>query len=251
MRSRLTKFSSESVARITLDHVKTRNALSYEMLLQLKQHFEAIHQDQSIKVVVLDAIGPAFSSGHDLRELYQQKELFPLCSRVMQSIVELDRPVIAQIDGIATAAGCQLVASCDLAIASTTSRFATPGVDIGLFCSTPAVAIGRSISRKHAMKMLLTGEFISADEASRIGLINQAVKADELQQVVDDLVEKICEKSQTAIHFGKPAFYQQLEMPLDQAYELTTEIMQRNAQEDQAKEGISAFLQKRKPTWST
>ena len=248
-----------SIARITLNSVKKRNALSFEMLQELQSHFMSIQSNPSVHVVILNANGPAFSSGHDLKEIQkhqshkQEEELqktMQLCSSIMQSIPKLKAPVIAQIDGVATAAGCQLVASCDLAYASKTSKFGTPGVNIGLFCSTPGVALGRTVHRKHAMQMLLTGDLIDAQQAQEIGLINAAVDRVELEEMVEDVAVKIASKSPMAIEMGKQVFYQQLELPLDQAYQLTSDVMVSNLKEQDAVEGINAFLAKRKPEWS-
>eukprot|EP00531_Pseudo-nitzschia_arenysensis_P005026 CAMPEP_0116121588 /NCGR_PEP_ID=MMETSP0329-20121206/3778_1 /TAXON_ID=697910 /ORGANISM="Pseudo-nitzschia arenysensis, Strain B593" /LENGTH=269 /DNA_ID=CAMNT_0003615413 /DNA_START=206 /DNA_END=1015 /DNA_ORIENTATION=+ len=252
------------IARLTLNHVKKRNALSRAMLEALQGHLQRIETDRDIRVVIIDANGPVFSSGHDLNELQtkadsmsreQNASLMDLCSSVMQTVVTLKKPVIAQVEGIATAAGCQLVASCDLAYASKTARFATPGVDIGLFCSTPAVALGRCLHRKHAMSMLLTGDTISATEAERIGLINAVIDSNEgddntLNDEVLKIATKIASKSPKSIEMGKPLFYKQLEMPLDAAYHLASKTMVDNLDHEEAKEGIDAFLTKRKPDWS-
>lgn len=235
------------------------------MLEELQGHLQRIETNQDIRVVIIDANGPVFSSGHDLNELRteadprsreQNASLMDLCSSVMQTIATFKKPVIAQVEGIATAAGCQLVASCDLAYASKTARFATPGVDIGLFCSTPAVALGRCVHRKHAMRMLLTGDTISAEEAERIGLINAVVDSDDdndnaLRNEVLKIASKIVSKSPKAIEMGKPIFFKQLEMPLNAAYQMASKTMVENLNHDEAKEGIDAFLTKRKPDWSS
>lgn len=253
----------QSIARLTLNNVKKRNALSRAMLEEVRTNLKTIELDPNIRVVIINANGPVFSSGHDLREIQSYVEsggdanssLMELCSSVMQTIVRLKKPVIAQVEGIATAAGCQLVASCDLAFASNAARFATPGVDIGLFCSTPAVALGRSVHRKHAMHMLLTGDLISAKEAERIGLINTVIdEGNTSDENIDDAVlkiaTKIASKAPKAIEKGKSIFYEQLELPLNDAYNLTSEIMVNNMKDDEAKEGIGAFLTKRTPKWS-
>uniref|UniRef100_A0A7S0XLH2 Enoyl-CoA hydratase domain-containing protein 3, mitochondrial n=1 Tax=Pseudo-nitzschia delicatissima TaxID=44447 RepID=A0A7S0XLH2_9STRA len=245
------------IARLTLNHGNKRNALSRALLEQLQTHLKRIETNDDIRVVIIDANGPVFSSGHDLNELKTSQEqentsLMEFCSSVMQTVVTLKKPVIAQVEGIATAAGCQLVASCDLAYASNKARFATPGVDIGLFCSTPAVALGRCVHRKHAMSMLLTGDTISAKEAEKIGLINAVIDSDDtLDDEVLKIATKIASKSPKAIEMGKPLFYKQLEMPLDAAYQLASKTMVENMNHDEAKEGIDAFLTKRKPGWST
>lgn len=255
----------KSIARLTLNNAKKRNALSYGMLEQLQTHLKRIETNPDIRVVIIHANGPAFSSGHDLQEIRANTDsgsddrndsLMNLCSSVMQTIVRLKKPVIAQVEGVATAAGCQLVASCDLAYASNSAKFATPGVDIGLFCSTPAVALGRCVHRKHAMSMLLTGEMISAEKAERIGLINAVIDSEDgstttLDDEVLQIAKKIASKSPKAIEIGKPLFYEQLEMPLDTAYQLASKTMIDNMNHNEAKEGIDAFLTKRTPNWST
>ena len=212
-------------------------------------------------MVVLAANGPAFSAGHDLKELNARrsdqdrgrayfKHIMGLCSRVMQQVVTLPQPVVAAVHATATAAGCQLIASCDLAIASQDAKFATPGVNIGLFCSTPMVALSRAVGRKAAMEMLLTGEMIGAADAVRLGLINRAVPEPELDDAVRDLAQRIAGKSRAVMALGKPAFYRQAELPLAEAYEYTANVMVRNMQERDAAEGIDAFLQKRAPVWA-
>jgi len=254
----------KGIARITLNNVKRRNALSRAVLNQVQTHLKSVEKNPDVRVVIINANGPVFSSGHDLRELRTNAEsgaddnasLMDLCSSVMQTVVRLKKPVIAQVEGIATAAGCQLVASCDLAYASNNAKFATPGVDIGLFCSTPAVALGRCIHRKHAMNMLLTGDMISAKEAEQIGLVNSVIDAenDSNKDIGDEVLEiakKIASKSSKAIEIGKPIFYEQLEMPLDSAYKLASKTMVHNMDQDEAKEGIDAFLTKRTPNRSS
>lgn len=248
----------KNIVRLTLDNVKRRNALSSAMLQELQTHLNTIQHNPEIRVVILRANGPAFSSGHDLNELLtnetkQNASLMDLCSSVMQQVVHLPKPVIAQVDGIATAAGCQLVASCDLAYASKKAQFATPGVNLGLFCSTPGVALGRCVHPKHAMSMLLTGDMISAKQAQEIGLINAAIEEshnESLDDKVLNIATTIASKSPKAIEMGKSVFYKQLGMPLDAAYELASKTMIENMKHNEAKEGIDAFLTKRAPSWS-
>lgn len=249
--------SDNGITTLTLNQPEKKNSLSMAMLEALSEALDAIAADADTRVVVLAARGHVFCAGHDLREVREQfnshrfqLDLFNLCSKVMQQIVNLPRPVIAKVAGVATAAGCQLVASCDLAVASDTARFATPGVNIGLFCSTPMVALSRNVSRKHAMEMLLTGEMIGAVKAERIGLVNQIVDEQHLDEVVDKLARTIAEKSGHTLKIGKEAFYRQLEMPLAEAYEYTSEVMANNMMADDAQEGICAFLEKRKPEWN-
>ena len=251
----------KKIARLTLNNAKKRNALSSATLKQLQTHLQTIDESPDIRVVIIDSNGPVFSSGHDLNEIRtnadsesesesESESLLNLCSSVMQMIVHMKKPVIAQVEGMATAAGCQLVASCDLAYASSEARFATPGVNIGLFCSTPAVALGRCVHRKHAMSMLLTGDSISAEKAERIGLISAVIDSN-IDDEVLKIAAKIASKSPKAIEIGKPIFYKQLEMPLDAAYQLASKTMVENMDHDEAIEGIDAFLTKRTPDWST
>ena len=252
--------TEKSIYRLTLDDQQNKNALSEKMINLLKKNLDLASSDNSIKVIVISAVGDVFCSGHNLKEITHAREnedqgesyfldLFNLCSSLMQLIVNCSKPVIAEIDGIATAAGCQLVASCDLAVASETSRFATPGVNIGLFCSTPMVALSRNVKKKDAMKMLLTGEMIDAKEAKRISLINDYVSKDELRNFVKDLAIKIANKAPMTVRNGKAAFYKQSEMNLSDAYDYTSKVMKDSALKEDAKEGISAFLEKRKPSW--
>ncbi|ROT93687.1 enoyl-CoA hydratase [Marinobacter sp. R17] len=254
--SLVSRVTEEGITTLTLNHPQRRNSLSMAMLEALSVELDAIAGDASTRVVILAAQGPTFCAGHDLGEIREQFDnpdfqlaLFNQCSKVMQQIVSLPKPVIARVVGVATAAGCQLVASCDLAVAADTARFATPGVNIGLFCSTPMVALSRNVSRKHAMEMLLTGEMISAARAEDIGLVNRAVD----EQVLDDTVHKmartIADKSGHTLKIGKEAFYRQLEMPLAEAYAYTATVMADNMQAHDAQEGICAFLDKRKPDW--
>jgi enoyl-CoA hydratase/carnithine racemase len=247
---------AHGIATLTLNHPHTRNALSQGMIDALQHELDALAADMAVHVVVLRGEGSAFCAGHDLKEIrgaaygrdYAGK-LFDTCGRLMQSIISLPQPVIAQVDGIATAAGVQLVASCDLAIASEQSRFATPGVNIGLFCSTPMVALSRNVSRKHAMQMLLTGDLIDAETAARIGLINEVVAAEELDDAIAALAGKIAAKSRRTISIGKEAFYRQAELPLAEAYAYTRSVIVDNLQTRDAQEGISAFIEKRSPEW--
>tara|TARA_B100001121_G_scaffold113738_1_gene100205 strand:- start:175 stop:915 length:741 start_codon:yes stop_codon:yes gene_type:complete len=243
-----------------MNNLDQKNALSEEMISVLKDELEDASSDRSSRVIVLAANGNVFSSGHDLKEITAAREnddsgeaffkkLFDHCSTLMQLIVDSPQPVIAEVDGIATAAGCQLVASCDLAIASTESKFATPGVNIGLFCSTPMVALSRNVQKKNAMEMLLTGDFINAKKAKEIGLINNVVEKEDLLEEVNILAEKIASKSSMTVSIGKRAFYAQAEMDLSEAYKHTSKIMSDNLLKDDAKEGIDAFIEKRKPDW--
>jgi enoyl-CoA hydratase/carnithine racemase len=248
------------IAVLTLNRPAARNALSEAMLTALSAQLTAIASDRAVRVVVVAANGPAFCAGHDLKELTGRRSdtdrgrryfaaLMAQCSGVMQQIVKLPQPVIAAVQGPATAAGCQLVASCDLAVASTQARFSTPGVDIGLFCSTPMVALSRNVARKAAMKMLLTGELIAPEQAMRIGLINRIVPAGTERSAAVELARAIAGKSSHVLKIGKEAFYRQLEMPLDEAYRYTAEIMVENMLARDAEEGIGAFVEKRKPRW--
>ncbi len=249
-----------SVAVLTLNRPQARNSLSEAMLEALGDALTAIAHDDTVRAVVLAANGPAFSAGHDLKELNQHradedrgrayfKHIMTMCSAVMQQIVTLPQPVIAAVQATATAAGCQLVASCDLAVASRAAKFATPGVNIGLFCSTPMVALSRNVPRKAAMEMLLTGEMISAEEASRIGLVNRVVAPGSERDEALDLAKKIATKSTLTVKVGKEAFYRQLEMPLAEAYKYTSEVMVENMLARDAEEGIGAFIEKRQPKW--
>jgi len=248
------------VAILTLNRPAARNSLSEAMLEGLGDALSAIAHERAVRVVILTANGPAFSAGHDLKELNAHrrdedrgrayfKHVMGLCSTVMQQIIMLPQPVIAAVQGTATAAGCQLVASCDLAVASRAAKFATPGVNIGLFCSTPMVAISRNVSRKAAMEMLLTGELISAEEAERIGLLNRVVAPGHERAEALKLAEKIAAKSTMTVKIGKEAFYRQAEMPLAEAYKYASEVMVENMLARDAEEGINAFIEKREPKW--
>ena len=247
---------TQGVALLTLNRPQARNALSQPMIDALQSEFDAIATDPAVHVVVLAGAGPAFCAGHDLKEIraagYAEgyaEALFDACARLMQRIVSLPQPVIARVHGIATAAGAQLVASCDLAIAADNARFATPGVNIGLFCSTPMVALSRNVSPKHALQMLLTGDLIDAATALRIGLINEAVPEAELDAAVTALAVKIASKSSPTMTLGKAAFYRQAALPLAEAYDYTKGVMVANLQARDAQEGIGAFIDKRPPVW--
>ncbi len=244
----------EGTRTITLNRPERRNALSHALMLELQALLDETAVDSSVRVVVIAASGPAFSAGHDLAEMdgatsESYTELFRVCSDLMLAIHRLPQPVIASVRGIATAAGCQLVAACDLAIAAEGARFATPGVRIGLFCSTPMVELSRVVGRKRAMEMLLTGEPIDAATAADWGLINRVVPAAELDEAVDALARRLAQFSARTIAVGKQAFYEQLDHGLANAYELTRDVMARNAASPPAREGISAFLGKRDPVW--
>ena len=248
------------VMRLILNDEKRRNALSENMLDALHEKIMDSAENPKIRVVIISAKGPVFCAGHDLKEITQARDykddgiiyfqkLFDKCSEIMKGIVTNPKPVIAEVNGIATAAGCQLVASCDLAIASDASKFATPGVNIGLFCSTPMVALSRNVSNKHAMEMLLTGDMVDSKRAEQIGLINFSCTEKVLSDEVNTLAKKIASKSSLTLSVGKRAFYQQSEMTLGEAYAYTAKIMVDNMLKKDAKEGISAFLTKRKPQW--
>ena len=245
----------DGIARIKLNEPNTYNALSLKTLESLINIFKNLNNENETKVIIIEGSGKGFSAGHDLKEVRslkkksKYKKLFNLCSKLMLEIIEGRKPVIAKVHGAAFAAGCQLVASCDLAISSDDAIFATPGVNIGLFCSTPMVAISRKVSRKKAMKMLLTGDSIDAKYAKEIGLINDHYPILKLENEVLKLAEKITSKSNLIIKIGKKAFYKQLEMPLKKAYKYTSKVMTENMMELDAREGISAFLEKRKPNW--
>jgi enoyl-CoA hydratase/carnithine racemase len=248
------------VAVLTLNRPQQRNALSDALLDALDANFCEIAASKSVRVVVIAANGPAFCAGHDMKEMTARRadpdrgrgyfrSLMSRCSAVMQQIVLLPQPVIAAVQGPASAAGCQLVASCDLAVAGAKAKFATPGVDIGLFCSTPMVALSRNVARKHAMEMLLTGELISAEDAQRIGLVNRIVAAGSERDEAIELANKVAAKSAYVVKIGKEAFYRQAEMSLADAYRYTAEVMVENMLARDAEEGIGAFIDKREPKW--
>ena len=256
----LKKELDANILRLTLNDPERRNALSLEMIKQISDAINNASLDKKIKVIIIAATAPAFCAGHDLKEMTAARqqadhghafytELFSNCSALMQLIVNCPKPVIAEVSGVATAAGCQLVASCDLAIASVQSKFATPGVNIGLFCSTPMVALSRNVANKHAMEMLLTGEMIDAKKAKEIGLVNHVVDEPDLSARTSKLAALIASKSPITVSLGKKTFYLQLDQPLDKAYELCSEVMTHNMLKGEAKEGISAFLDKRLPNW--
>lgn len=251
-----------TVLTLTLNRPQARNALSEGLMAALQAALDAAGHDSTTRVVIIAANGPAFSAGHDLKEMtphWQDGDrgrqyydrLMKQCARLMQTIVRLPKPVIAQVHGIATAAGCQLVASCDLAIAAEEARFATPGVNIGLFCSTPMVALSRNVARKEAMEMLLTGDMIGAARAREIGLINRVVPQAQLGAETMKLAHQIAAKSRVSIAIGKEAFYRQLEMGLSDAYAYASDVMTRNMLEADAEEGICAFIDKREPKWES
>jgi enoyl-CoA hydratase/carnithine racemase len=252
----LLRHDSAGIATLTLNRPAARNALSMALMQALDTQLTAIAEDPAIKVVIIAANGPAFCAGHDLREIRSTptrtayEQLFALCSRLMQRIVHLPKPVIAQVHGVATAAGCQLVASTDLAIAADTAHFATPGVDIGLFCSTPMVALSRAVGRKAAMEMLLTGDMVPAARAKELGLINRTVPAADLPHATLALATQIAAKSPLTVAIGKQAFYRQAEMDLAAAYDYASDVMTRNMLAHDAAEGIDAFLAKRQPQWT-
>ena len=250
----------DGVQRLTLNRGPARNALSEGLMQALQQALQAASANGSVRAIVLAANGPAFCAGHDLKEMTAHRKdadagkaafaaLFAQCSTLMQTIMRHPKPVIAQVHGIATAAGCQLVASCDLAVASNAAQFATPGVNIGLFCSTPMVALSRNVSRKHAMEMLLTGEMVSAERAAQIGLVNRVVPAEMLEAETMDLARLIASKPRATVKIGKEAFYRQLEMGLSEAYDYASRVMTENMLAAEAEEGICAFVEKREPKW--
>ncbi len=251
---------SEGVLTLTLDSPASRNSLSSSMMIALQDALDAARDDGQTRVIVIAASPPAFCAGHDLRELDSGKaqpdggralftSLMQQCAKLMQSIVSHPRPVIADVRGVASAAGCQLVASCDLAIASSEARFATPGVNIGLFCSTPMVALSRKVSQKHAMEMLLTGEIISADRAYQIGLVNRVHAPEEMDDAVRRIAGLIASKSLMSLATGKAAFYRQVDMALPDAYAYTADVMIENMLKHDAREGVAAFIEKRAPQW--
>lgn len=251
---------NDGILRLTLNHEARRNALSEAMMDKLTSAITAAGQDSAVRVIILAARGKVFSSGHDLKEMTAGRnapdggkayftKVMSICSHMMQTIVNCPKPIIAEVAGIATAAGCQLVASCDLAVAANTAQFSTPGVHIGLFCSTPMVALSRNVSHKHAMEMLLTGDMISAARAAEIGLVNQVTEPDHLAEASQIMAKKIASKSSLTIATGKQAFYQQREMPLADAYSYASEVMVNNMMAQDAEEGINAFIEKRPAQW--
>jgi enoyl-CoA hydratase/carnithine racemase len=251
----LLRIDDDGVTTLKFNRPGEMNALSESMLAALQRELDAIAGDRSVRVVVLAGDSRAFCAGHNLKQmrtnyrLDYQKILFETCTKMMLSVLRLPQPVIARVDGLATAAGCQLVATCDLAIAGQSARFATSGINVGLFCSTPGVAVGRALPRKHAMDMLLTGDFISAERAAEMGLINSAVPDSQLDAEVDTLARKLANKSAYALALGKTAFYNQLEMGISNAYAFAGAEMARNMMDRDAAEGIDAFMEKRDPEW--
>ncbi|MEO7039869.1 MAG: enoyl-CoA hydratase [Candidatus Elarobacter sp.] len=248
--------AADGVATLTLNRAEKRNALSVAVMLEVTAALEAIALDRAVKAVIVRGLGPAFSAGHDLSEMLQRsvqdyRRTFDICVRLMETIQAIPQPVIAEVGGIATAAGCQLVATCDLAIASSEARFATPGVKIGLFCTTPMVALTRAIGRKRAMEMLLTGEFIDAHTAERWGLVNRVVEPGDLAATTLALAQKIASAASFVVGLGKAAFYAQIDLDQPKAYAYAKEIMSMNALADDAQEGMSAFVSKRPPAWRT
>lgn len=254
------ELNDQGVLRLTLNDVARRNALSEAMLATLGAAFAEAGTDPAVRVIILAANGPAFCAGHDLKQMTAGRsapdggeayfaKVMAMCSGVMQGIVNCPKPVIAEVTGVATAAGCQLVASCDLALAADTAMFSTPGVHIGLFCSTPMVALSRNVSNKHAMEMLLTGDMTSAARAAEMGLINRAVAPEMLQEATMGMAEKIASKSSMTLATGKRAYYAQREMPLSEAYDYASNVMVQNMLAHDAAEGIGAFIEKRSPAW--
>ena len=250
----------DSILKITLNNPSQQNTLSLQFINDLKKIFENADSNDEIKVIILSSSGKVFSAGHNLKEIKSHrqdkdqglhffKDLINSCSDLMLKIIHNSKPIIAEVNGIATAAGCQLVASCDLAYASQVSKFATPGVNIGLFCSTPMVALSRVVKNKHSMEMLLTGDFIDADKAKSIGLINNYFSENELVNKTREMAIKITNKSSQAVKIGKKAFYNQTEMAISDAYKYASEIMIENMMSQDSEEGIAAFLEKRTPNW--
>src|SRR5579884_659520 len=242
------------VARLTLNRPEKRNALSLDLMRDLIAALHRLGEDPDVRVIVIDAVGPVFSAGHDLSEMVGRdvpfyQRLFDVCTELMETIHRLPQPVIAKVEGMATAAGCQLVAACDLAVATHRARFATPGVKSGLFCSTPMVPLSRAIGRKRALEMLLTGQPISAETAHEWGLVNRVVSADTIDDELGAIVDAIAASSPLTVGIGKEAFYAQIELDEHRAYDLTKAVMAMNARADDAQEGMCAFLEKRPATW--
>jgi len=256
----LERHDTNSIAHLKMNAPEKLNALSEEMLSALQSQFDSLQNDRQIRAVILSGSGKAFCAGHDLKEMTAGRqaedggkayftELFQKCARMMTSIQKLPQPVIAQVHGIATAAGCQLVASCDMAVAADSTRFGVNGVNIGLFCSTPMVALSRNIPRKQAFEMLTTGQFINAERARELGLVNRIASEDELAEATTELAETVASKLAVAVKIGKEAFYNQLQMPLSEAYDYTGSVMAENMLFRDTEEGISAFIEKRDPNW--
>lgn len=257
----LLRHDADGIATLTLNRPERRNALSDGLIAALTETLDAIAEDRTVRAVIVAANGPVFSSGHDLKEMTARRadadrgrayytDILAHCAGLMQRIVNLPQPVIAAVEGVATAAGCQLVASCDLAVAGAKAQFSTPGVHIGLFCSTPMVALSRNVSRKHAMEMLLLGEFVDAENAARMGLVNRAVPAGEALAEAGRMASIIASKAPAVLEIGKRAFYDQIERPLADAYVEASRVMVENMLARDAEEGISAFIAKRPPVWS-
>ena len=256
----LERHDTNSIAHLKMNAPEKLNALSEEMLSALQSQFDSLQNDRQIRAVILSGSGKAFCAGHDLKEMTAGRqaedggkayftELFQKCACMMTSIQKLPQPVIAQVHGIATAAGCQLVASCDMAVAADSTRFGVNGVNIGLFCSTPMVALSRNIPRKQAFEMLTTGQFINAERARELGLVNRIASEDELEEATTELAETVASKLAVAVKIGKEAFYNQLQMPLSEAYDYTGSVMAENMLFRDTEEGISAFIEKRDPNW--
>ena len=256
----LEELTENGVMRLTLNDSKRRNALSEEMMAKLTNSLDQASKNDAVRVIVIAGKGPAFCAGHDLKQMlagrnnadngYEYfKEVFTVCSKLMQLITNNSKPVIAEVAGVAAAAGCQLVASCDLAIAGESARFVTPGVNIGLFCSTPMVALSRNVSNKAAMEMLLTGEMVDSKKAEHIGLINRVVDDKKITEATMAMAEIIASKSRMTVKTGKQAFYRQKEMSLTDAYDYASSVMVENMLKSDAKEGIDAFSEKRQPKW--
>jgi enoyl-CoA hydratase/carnithine racemase len=252
--------SANGIAHMTLNRPQARNALSEDMLAAIKEAIDTVNGDPNLRVVVIDANGPGFCAGHDLKEMNAHRadedagkayfeKLFATCCDVMLAVVESPKIFIAKIHGIATAAGCQLVAACDMAIASDIARFGVNGINAGLFCSTPMVSLSRNAGRKAAMELLTTGQLMGAEEAERANIINRVVACDDLDSEVDQMAEAVAAKPAAVLALGKQAFYQQLEMPLEQAYAHTSKVIAENMMMEDAREGICAFIEKRQPNW--
>ena len=255
-----TSLLDDGVLRLNLNNPDNLNALSENMIDLIQKNIDKAGLDKTVRVIIISSEGSAFSSGHDLKELKAARKnldkgkkyylkIMKKCSKMMQSIINNPKPVIAEVGGVATAAGCQLVASCDLAYANTSAKFATPGVNIGLFCSTPMVAISRNLSNKHSMEMLLLGELISSEKAAKIGLINEVFDKDKFKEFVLNKALKISKKSAITLKIGKQAFYKQIDMKLSDAYDYASKVMVENMLKLDAKEGIDAFISKREPKW--
>jgi enoyl-CoA hydratase/carnithine racemase len=252
----LLRSDAEGIVGLTLNRPKAFNALSRELLTALEAEIGKIAADPSVRVVVITGSGRAFCAGHDLKEIKRElpdreavRALFEQCSRVMLGLTRLPQPVVALVDGMAAAAGCQLVAACDLALATTNARFATSGIKYGLFCSTPMVALSRNVPRKAAMEMLLTGDFIEAEDAYRLGLVNHVVAPERLEEAFDYLLSQLLDKPKDVLALGKRAYYQQMEMGIEEAYKFTTDVIVDNALGNDFKEGLAAFVEKREPNW--